>query len=214
MRFLDSLKLKSPSHLPSLRCKNKSMGRISLLYVLFKLWKCENPIEHTFCPGLKKIHGKDTIKYFFSLFRHLLKLWKSMPVYQILFILLYEKRQKNDITQKTSNMQDFPFFTWLQHMSHLWTKHICNESLVGRQYPYIFSLDPKVYTPPPGLVIFPFRRSYVITYKSLLFCKSCFPCHFWCRAFVQRLLLLKSVSMLTFSMSPTYLEQVSVWSLS
>ena len=36
-------------------------------------------------------------------------------------------------------------------MSRLWTKHICNESLVSHQYPYIFSLDPIVYTPPPWI---------------------------------------------------------------
>ena len=54
----------------------------------------------------------------------------------------------------------------------------------------------------------------VIAYKSSLLCKLCCSCHFWCRAFVQRMLLPALVSMLTFSMSPTYLEQVLVWSLS
>ena len=46
----------------------------------------------------------------------------------------------------------------------------------------------------------------VIAYESSLFCKLCCPCHFWCCAFVQRMLLPVSYSMLTLSMSPTYLE--------
>lgn len=37
MCLLDSLKLKIPSRSPSPRRENKSMGRISLLYVLFRL---------------------------------------------------------------------------------------------------------------------------------------------------------------------------------
>ena len=66
--FLDSLNLKSLSRFPSPRRENKSMGRISLLYVLFKLQKYEKPIEHTFCPSSTKIHEKETIEYFFLLF--------------------------------------------------------------------------------------------------------------------------------------------------
>ena len=68
MRFLDSLKFKIPSRLPSPKRENKSMGRISLLYVLFRLRKYEKPIEHIFRPGSVKIHGKETIEYFFLLF--------------------------------------------------------------------------------------------------------------------------------------------------
>ena len=46
----------------------------------------------------------------------------------------------------------------------------------------------------------------IIAYESTLFCKLCYPCHFWCCAFVQRMLLPMLVSMLTLSMRPTYLE--------
>ena len=44
-------------------------------------------------------------------------------------------------------------------MSRLWTNHICNESVVNRQYPYISSLDPRVYTPPPWISFVHFREA-------------------------------------------------------
>ena len=56
----------------------------------------------------------------------------------------------------------------LQHISHLWTKHIDNDSIISLQYPYLFSLNPKVHTPPPGLVVCPFQRS-----QSLLISHHC-----------------------------------------
>ena len=72
----------------------------------------------------------------------------------------------------------------------------------------------------PEFILLPprFRLSIsekpIIAYKSSLFCKLCCPCHFWCHAFVQRMLLPMPISMLTFSMSLAYLQQVSVWSIS
>ena len=75
------------------------------------------------------------------------------------------------------------------------------------------ALTPKFILLPPRFLL-SISEKPIIAYESSLFCKLCCPCHFWCRAFVQRMLLPTSISMLTFSMSPAYLEQVSVWSLS
>ena len=84
-------------------------------------------------------------------------------------------------------------------MSLLWTNHIYNESLVSRQYPYISSLD-------LGVLLLSISKKSVIAHKSMLFCKFCCLCHFWCHAFVQRMLLPMLVPMLTLSMSPAYPE--------
>ena len=97
-----------------------------------------------------------------------------------------KKTKKIDITQKTINMQNFPFFMELQHMSCLWTKHICIESPL-KHLPIFNTLTSSVMT--PEFVLLPsvshFQHwwrshvtSYVIAYKSLLLCKFCCWCHF------------------------------------
>ena len=109
------------------------------------------------------------------------------------------------------------FFTGLQHMSHLWTKHICIESPL-KHLPIVSTLTFLVLTPEFILLPLGFRLSIskkpFIAYESSLFCKLCCPCHFWCHAFVQRMLLSVLVLCWPFSLSLAYLEQMSVWSIS
>ena len=85
----------------------------------------------------------------------------------------------------------------LQHNSRLWTKHIWNELTISRQYSYLSSLDSRVF-------LLSISDKSVITPKSSLFYKLCCPCHFLCRAFVQRMFIPMSVTLLPLSMSPAY----------
>ena len=106
-------------------------------------------------------------------------------------------------------MQKFSFYYGITaHRSPLNKSTFAKESTTT----VVSTLPFSVFT--PEFSSCPSQKSLSLLLKSSLFCKLCCPYHFWCHAFVQRLLLPASVSILTFSMSPTYLEQVWVWSLS
>ena len=99
-------------------------------------------------------------------------------------------------------------------MSHLWTKHIRIESPL-KHLLVISTLTFSVLT--PEFILLPLVSRFSIFWEAMSYamsslrvitvCKSCYPCHFWCHAFVQRLLSPKLVSMLTLSISLAYPKQ-------
>ena len=136
--------------------------------------------------GLDKNPRERNYRVLFLTFSILITLMKKHTCILDYFHSFIWKIQKNDITQKTSNMQSIPiFFTGLQHMSRLWTKKICIKPPL-KHLPIVSTLTFSVMTLEfillPLVSHFPFWRShvtcYVIAYESLLFCKLCFPCHF------------------------------------
>ena len=119
------------------------------------------PSSIPFIRAQQKIHW-NAIEYFLSLFRHSLKFWKSMPVYHIIFILLYEKRQKKWYNPKNEQYAKLSIFYGTKaHESPLNKVHLHRvtlEAFTSCQYPYICSHDPRVHTPPLGLSFLTFME--------------------------------------------------------
>ena len=136
----------------------------------------------------KKIHRKDIIEHFFSLFQNSLKPWKSVPIYHIHFSFFYMKKTKKWYNPKNEQRAKHSIFflrdysTWVTFeqstsaSSHPW-------SIYWSSVPLHFQSWPQILYSFPWLFIFQhwwrsYVTCYVIAYESLLFWNLCCPCHF------------------------------------